>query len=198
MTAAHGARRMAVIAALAAIACVVTGCHWGSSDSTPGAKKPSAKKVAAPAEPGIDPAVAEANRTMASGVPMGTSTAPLEVRFDLATVPVPGTPFAVEVAVLPAAPAPVLRLEVTGGEGLSILDPDGPVSFEKVQAGSVSRLHVKASAAAVGTRLVQVRATLELPDGPESRTFAFPVVIGATAPPAPPPAAKPPAKTAKS
>jgi len=201
MTAAYGARRMAMIAALAAIACVTTACHSGSSDSTPGSKKPSAKKLVTPTEPAIDPAVAEANRTMASGVPIGASTAPLEVRFDLATVPVPGAPFSIEVAVLPAAPAPVLRLEVTGGEGLSILDPDSPVSFEKVQAGSVSRLHVKASAAAVGTRLVQVRATLELPDGPESRTFAFPVVIGAAAPPpppSPPPPAKPAAKTAKS
>jgi hypothetical protein len=197
MMAGHGARRIAAIAALALVAFGSAACHPGSSDSTSGAKKPAAKKLTTPSEPAIDPAVAEANRTMASGVPLGTSTAPLEVRFDLATVPVPGTPFAVEVAVLPAAPAPVLRLEVTGGEGLSILDPDGPVNFEKVQAGSVSRLHVKASAAAVGTRLVQVRATLELPDGPETRTFAFPVVIAATAPPAPPPPAKPAPKTAK-
>jgi len=87
--------------------------------------------------------------------------------------------------VLPDAPAPVLRLEVTGGEALSIIDPDGPVAFEKIQAGTVTRLKVRASSATAGTRLVVVRATLDLPGGPESRVFAFPVVIGGPAAPAP-------------
>ena len=153
------------------------------------ARKPNSKKAATrPAEPTIDPAVVEANTKMASGVPMGTSTAPLEVRFDLASVPRPGETFEVAVAVLPAAPAPVLRLEVTGGEGLTIVEPDGSVAFEKV-AGGVrrppqdprdfrGRRHPpRAGPGDAGT-----------PGGPESRVFAFPVVIGgqATAAPAPP------------
>jgi hypothetical protein len=155
------------------------------------AGKPAAKKAApTPTAPSVDPAVAEANRTMVSGVPMGTSTAPLDIRFDLSAVPSPGEPFEIDVAVLPEAPAPVLRLEVTGGEGLSIIDPDGSVAFEKIQAGSVTRFKVRASSATAGTRLIEVRATLELPGGPESRVFAFPVVIGVPAAPAAAPAAK--------
>ena len=185
------------LAGLALAALLLAGCHRGGGDAASASGKPAAKKAPLPApEASVDPAVIEANRTMASGVPIGSSSAPLEVRFDLASVPRPGAAFEIDVAVLPGAPAPVLRLEVTGGEGLAILDPDGFVSFEKVQAGTVTRLKIRASSATAGTRLVQVRATLELPGGPESRVFAFPVVIGAPAAPAapapaPPPAAKP-------
>jgi hypothetical protein len=194
MTARRGVsvRTVLALAGLGVGAFLLCGCHPGDGGGTTTARRPTAKKAAPPPEPAIDPAVTEANRTMAYGVPIGTSTAPLDVRFNLTSVPAPGTPFSVEVAVLPEAPAPVLRLEVTGGEGLTILEPDGSVGFEKVQAGSVSHLHVRASSAAAGTRLVQVRATLELPGGPESRVFAFPVVIGAPAAPVP----APPAKTA--
>jgi len=184
----HGGSRQALraLAALGLIAILLGGCHSGSQGPAAVAGKPAAKKAAAPsAEQNVDPAVAEANRTMVSGVQIGTSAAPLDIRFDLSTVPVPGEPFEIDVAVLPDAPAPVLRLEVTGGEALSIIDPDGPVAFEKIQAGTVTRLKVRASSATAGTRLVVVRATLDLPGGPESRVFAFPVVIGGPAAPAP-------------
>jgi hypothetical protein len=173
------------LAGVGLAALLLAGCHSGGDGPAPVAGKPAAKKAAPPpSEPSVDPAVAEANRTMVSGVPIGTSTAPLDIRFNLGTVPGPGEPFEIDVAVLPEAPAPVLRLEVTGGEGLTVIDPEGSVAFEKIQAGSVTRLKVHASAATTGTRLVQVRATLELPGGPESRVYAFPVVIGA--PPVPP------------
>ena len=192
MRARHGVSVQAVLAlaGLALATLLSGGCHSGEGDATAALRKPAAKKAPAPTEPAIDPAVAEANRTMASGVPIGSSTAPLEVRFDLGSVPRPGETFQIEVAVLPGAPAPVLRLEVTGGDGLTIVEPDGFVAVEKVQAGSVTRLRIRASSAAAGTRLVQVRATLELPSGPESRVFAFPVVIGGPGAPPPGPAAK--------
>jgi hypothetical protein len=181
------------LAALGMAASLLAGCHSGGEAPRPAARKAAAKNAAQPAEPSAEAIVAEVNRTMASGVPMGVSAAPVDIHFDLASVPNPGAPFTLEVAVLPAAPAPVLRIEVTGGEGLAILEPEGPLGFEKVQAGSVTRLKVRASSAEAGTRLVQVRATLELPEGPEWRVFAFPVVIGAPAAPAvkaPVPAAK--------
>jgi hypothetical protein len=185
----HGilVRTVLALAGLGLAAAELGGCHSGGEGKATVAGKPAAKQAAPkPSEPSVDPAVAEANRTMVSGVAIGTSTAPLDIRFDLRAVPAPGEPFEIDVAVLPEAPAPVMRLEVTGGEGLSILEPDGSVAFEKIQAGSVTHLKVRANSAAAGTRLVAVRATLELPGGPESRIFAFPVVVGAQAPaPAP-------------
>jgi hypothetical protein len=180
----HGilVRAVLALAGLGLTAAGLGGCHSSGEGPAAVAGKPAAKKAALrPTEPSVDPAVAEANRTMVSGVAIGTSTAPLDIRFDLHVVPTPGEPFEIDVAVLPEAPAPVMRLEVTGGEGLSILEPDGSVAFEKIQAGSVTHLMVRASSATAGTRLVAVRATLELPGGPEARIFAFPVVIGAPA-----------------
>jgi hypothetical protein len=172
----------------AAVLAIFAGCHSGAGGNPAApASKPAAQKATGPSEPAVDPGVAEANRSMAAGVPIGNSTAPLEIRFDVASVPVPGEPFTVDIAVLPEAPAPVLRVEVTGGEGVNILDPEGAVTFEKVQAGTVQRLKVRASTATAGTRLVEVRATLELPAGPEARAFAFPIVVAAQ--PAPTPAA---------
>lgn len=187
----HGVSRHAVpaLAGLALAAALLAGCHSGGEGPAPVAGKPAAKKAAPPpSEPSVDPAVAEANRTMVSGIAIGTSTAPLDIRFDLSAVPKPGEAFELDVAVLPEAPAPVLRLEVSGGEGLAIIDPDGSVAFEKIQAGTVTRLKVRASSATAGTHLIQVRATLELPGGPESRVFAFPVVVGGAATPAQAPA----------
>jgi hypothetical protein len=178
-----------VLAGLGLAAVLLAGCRAGDGAAGDTARKALTKKAASAPAVTVDPAVTEANRTMASGVPIGTSSAPLEIRFDLAAVPRPGEVFSIDVAALPAAPAPVLRLEVTGGEGLTILEPDGFVSYEKVQAESVTHLKIRASSAAAGTRLVQVRATMELPGGPESRVFAFPVVIGAPAAPIPAPAA---------
>src|SRR5437660_3341360 len=113
---ARRAAASAVLAALVALgACQKPG---GPATSTPHPGTAS-RPVAHPGGPPPDAAVVEASRRMAAGVPVGTSTAPVEVRFDLATVPVAGQPFEVSVAVLPAAPTPVLHIEVHGGEGLS-------------------------------------------------------------------------------
>ena len=70
---------------------VLAACHAGGGGPPGGKARPAAKK-AAPTESAAEAAVAEVNRTMASGVPVGTSTAPLDVRFDLVSVPAPGEP----------------------------------------------------------------------------------------------------------
>ena len=154
------------LAAAAWIGAALLGaCHrGGEAPATPAV--PAANRAAVKPEPSVDPAVAEANRSMAAGVPIGPAAGPIEVRFDLPAVPVPDETFAVEVAVIATIPAPALRVEITAGEGLAITDPEGPVTFEKIQAGSVTRVHVHATSAGAGTRLVQVLATLELPEGP--------------------------------
>jgi len=138
-------------------------------------------KTVAPAEAPADPAVVEAKRTMAAGVPVGTTTAPVEVRFDVPTAPIAGQPFEVRVAVLPQALAAVLHIEVDANEGLVIAEPDGALTREKVEAGTLERITVKASSATPGTRILTVKVTLELPTGAESRAFAFPLIVAAPA-----------------
>ena len=176
------ARRARAIAALGGLL-ALAACHPQDDPAAPAPRVGGASRKHVPAgEPSAEAAVADANRKMAAGVPVGASTAPVEVRFDLASVPVAGQPFEVSVAVLPAAPAPVLRIDVRGGEGLSVVTPDGPVSIEKVQAGTLESLTVTAIAAAAGTRVLGIAVTLELPTGTESRNFAFPVVVGPSGP----------------
>jgi hypothetical protein len=175
------------------VASLLTGCRDGGS--APAAPAPGSARPAA--RPAIDPAIATANRTMAAGVPMGDGTAPVEARFDLPSVPAPGEPFLVRVAILPSAPAPVLRVDVTTSQGLVVLVPDGPLTFEKVAAGSVVPFDVRAESGQAGARVMSVKVTLDLPDGPQSRIFAFPVLVGAPPAATPPPAPAAPAASAK-
>ena len=186
MTDNSGARRVLVLTAITAL-CVLGACQRDGGASAPATDTgPQSKKLQATAGSRPDAAVADANRNMAAGVPLGESTAPVEVRFELGTAPVAGEPFDVSVAVLPGAPAPVLHIEVRASEGLIVVAPDGPVSIEKVEAGSVERLTVKASSAKTGTRVLSVKVTLELPTGAQSRDFAFPLLVGGgTAEPVP-------------
>jgi len=186
-------------AARPSVALTVTGLFAAACS---GSSTPTAAPAPAPAAPRVvkstlDPAVIAANKTMAAGVPIGDSAAPVESRFDLGAVPAPGVPFVVQVAILPAAPAPLLRLDVTAAEGLSILSPDSQLTREKVTAGSVVPLEIRAESTDAGSRVLYVKATLELPDGPQARTFAFPILVAPAAPQAPAAAAKAPG-TAKS
>jgi hypothetical protein len=180
------------LAALSLLAALAAGCGGGSGSTAPPAAHPVTK---APAAPAVDPGIATANRTMAAGVPMGDGTAPVEARFDLVSVPGPGEAFLVHVAVLPAAPAPVLRVDIMPSQGVTVLAPDAPLTFEKVAAGSVVPFDVRAQSPEAGARVLSVKVTLDLPDGPQSRVFAFPVLVGA--PPAQSPAPTPAKAAAK-
>jgi len=173
------ARRVSVTALIGGLI-ALGACHRGA-DVAPPVVAAGPKKAAAPAAPAADPAVVDANRKMAAGVPLGTSTAPVDVRFDLVSVPVTGQPFDVSIAVLPEATTPLMHVDVRASEGLNIEAPDGPVAIEKVQAGSLSRVDVKLSAARAGTHVLSVKVTLDLPTGAESRDFAFPLIVGAPA-----------------
>ncbi len=166
---------------LVAGALLIGGCQRGAA--------PAAAQSARSADPAGDPDVLNANRVMAAGVPIGKTTAPVDVRFNLGAVPRPGEPFALEVAVLPRGPVPLMQVDVSSSEGLNILEPAGQVTREKVQAGSLVHVHVRASAAATGTYIVQVRTTLELMDGSEADEFAFPILVGERLPATSPPAA---------
>ncbi|MEI8299091.1 MAG: hypothetical protein WCH32_13810 [Pseudomonadota bacterium] len=175
--------------ALAALALLLAGCHRGAGQGVVAPVVSS--QPAVPRDAPADAAVQRANHTMAAGVPIGVSAAPVEARFDLAAVPTPGVPFVVGVALLPGAPVPLLRVEVSASDGLTVLEPEAQASHEKVAAGTVIPLQLRLQSAEVGTRVLMVKVTLELPEGPQARTFAFPLLVSAPAPPATAPVAPP-------
>ena len=181
----------AALGLLLATVAGLAGCQRSDTEATPAtAGGPAAHASAAPS---VDAGVASAMRTMAAGVRMGAGNAPVEVRFELSSVPVQGQPFEVDVAVLPQATTPVLRIAIEGGSGLSLLAPAAPVAIEKVQAGSVEHVTVRATSTDAGTRVLTVKVTFDFPAGAESRDFAFPLIVGAASAPDPVPA-KAPAK----
>ena len=161
---------------LAVLLLALGGCH---RQPEPAAPPPTAAAPKAPpkADAGVDPAVAEVSRTMATAVTVGPRTAPVEARYDLPGVPVIGLGFKLDLAVLPQAASPLLRVELRASEGLTVIDPVATQSLEHVQAGAVLHVPVTLQATTTGTHVLDVGVTLELPTGPESRTFAVPVIV---------------------
>ncbi|MEY4376825.1 MAG: hypothetical protein RJB26_1375 [Pseudomonadota bacterium] len=129
-------------------------------------------------------------RDLVEGVPMGKPVAPVEVKFGLMSSPQPGVPFKVRVVLLPGATVPTMDVEVSGSEGLVLLDPVAPVTLERVSAGSVREVTVTAQAPTAGGFVLNVAVTLDDPLGEQTRVLAFPVLVGGSALPAPPSRAK--------
>jgi hypothetical protein len=150
------------------------------SDPPPAATPAAGPKPAAPAaaEDEPDPEVVAVQQQMPRAVTVGAATAPVELRFDLATAPRPGEPFTLELAVLPQSALLSLRAVITGSHGLEVVSPAEGLAFERLQAGSVHRFTITAVSARPGTRVVNVAMRLELPTGPANRTFGVPVVVG--------------------
>ncbi|MFO0334280.1 MAG: hypothetical protein ACK53C_04480 [Pseudomonadota bacterium] len=163
--------------AVLASAWLVAAC--GSDVPAPATKPaPAAPAAPAAAEDEPDPEVVAVQQQMPRAVTVGAATAPVELRFDLATAPRPGEPFTLELAVLPQSALLSLRAAITGSDGLEVVSPAEGLAFERLQAGSVHRFTITAVSARPGTRVVNVAMRLELPTGPANRTFGVPVVVG--------------------
>jgi hypothetical protein len=136
-------------------------------------------------------ATARVSRDLVEGVPLGKPTAPVEIGFSLTAPPQPNVPFKVRVVLTPSATVPAMTAEVTAGEGLVLLDPIAPVSFEKVSSGSTYEFTVTAQAPIAGGQVINVAVTLTDPVSEQTRAVAFPVLVGGSAVPAPATRAKP-------
>lgn len=147
--------------------------------------------------PAADPAASATNasarvtRDLVDGVPMGKLTAPVEVKFGLLSSPQPGVPFKVRVVLTSSVTVPLMQAEVSAGEGVVLLDPIAPVSFDKVSAGTPYEFVVTAQSAAAGGQVINVAATVSDPVSEQTRAVAFPVLVGGSAMPPPVTRAKP-------
>jgi hypothetical protein len=159
-------------ACLLALGALLSGC--GSSgapvaDVTKGAGQPAR--------------VASLDRDLVEGVPMGKPVAPVGVKFGLSGTPVAGTPFKVTLVVSPEVIVPSMLVEVTPAEGLVLLDPVEPVTFQKISAGSTHELTLTLQAPANGGYVLNVAVTLNEPAGDQTRVLAFPLLVGGSATP---------------
>ncbi len=160
---------------LLALVTLTSGCGKAATPTADGAN--GAKGAGAAAR------VAALGRDLVEGVPMGKPVAPVGVKFGLGATPVAGVPFKVTLVVSPEVIVPSMSVEVTAAEGLVLLDPVAPVTFEKISAGSAHELTVTLQAPANGGYVLNVAVTLNEPAGDQTRVLAFPMLVGGSATP---------------
>jgi hypothetical protein len=120
--------------------------------------------------------VAESSK-MASAVVSGKTSAPVDLRYELAAKPEIGQPLEIALAFLPTAPADALEVEVSGMPGLTVASGVA-VKFDKVQAGETYTHKVLVQASGTGTYYFSVIAKMVTQARTEARTFSVPVVVG--------------------
>jgi len=123
-------------------------------------------------------AVAAEESRMASAVVSGKTSAPVDLRYELAAKPAIGQLLEVELAFLPTAPADALEVEVSGMPGLTVASGVA-VKFDSVQSGETYTHKVLVQASGPGTYYFSVIAKMVSAVRTEARTFSVPVVFGA-------------------
>jgi len=164
----------------------LAGCGGKSDDATFKARtrdkpEPSASKAAGPVDE---------DARLANAVVSGKTSAPVDLKYDLAAKPVAGLPFEIELVFQPRLPADTLEVEVSGMAGLTVAQ-QGSYKFDKVQQGTPYTQKITVQADADGTYYVSVIARMITQIQTEVRTFSVPVVVGT----APAPVAKPAPQT---
>jgi hypothetical protein len=168
------------IVALGALLALM-GCSKNSDDEAAAALAPNkAKPSGSVARGGKLPPAADDESRLANAVVSGKTSAPVDLKYDLAAKPAVGQPFEIELDFLPRLAADTLDVAVTGMPGLTLVG-GGTVTFDKVQAGTTYTHKVLVQADADGTYYVSVIAKMITQVETEVRTFSVPVVVG-TAP----------------
>jgi hypothetical protein len=154
----------------------LTGCGGKSGDETTQVRtavKPNPAQAAKPAPVDDD-------SRLANAVISGKTSAPVDLKYDLAVKPEAGKPFEIELDFLARLPADTLEVEVSGMPGLAVVGP-ATFKFAKVVAGTPVVQKVSAQADADGTYYLSIVARMITQVQTEVRTFSVPVVVG-TAP----------------
>ncbi len=131
-----------------------------------------------------DPIRQQLQRSSTAGVRTGMGDAAVEVRFALSSAPMPGRPFGLTVSVLPNEASMNLSVEVPPAEDLKLAHVAAPVSYDKVEKGSIFTIPMEFVAATAGVHIVSVTVHSKIPTGSDSVTYAYPVLVG-SAPVAP-------------
>jgi len=163
--------------ALAALL-TTTGCSRKSDEEAAAALAPDkARPSAVVAGTANTRPVVDDESRLANAVASGKTSAPVDLKYDLAAKPEVGQPFEIELALLPRLPADALEVEVTGMPGL-VLVGNGAMKVEAVRGGATYTHKVLVRADAAGTYYVSVIAKMITQVQREVRTFSIPVVVG--------------------
>jgi hypothetical protein len=158
----------------------LSGC--GGSEEPQTVTPLQVKKEKAPDDP---------TAKMARAVPIGGATAPVNLKYDILTRPVVGTPVEIELAVLPTQHADSMSVSMTGSPGLALSMENAP-AVGTVNNGHIERVRFTARADKDAVYYITVTATMYTAGSSEVRNFALPVIF---APPESSPAAGAPGST---
>ena len=100
-----------------------------------------------------------------------------DLKFDIASRPQAGLPFNVELALLPTTESPVVTLELSGSDGLTVATEDASATFTDVTRAHVYRKSVVANTAAEGVYFLSVVASFKNADFTDSRNFTIPIIV---------------------
>jgi hypothetical protein len=171
---------------LAAMLCAA--CGKGSSGD---AAKPSQTGQPQPASGPADAASADEasvqdaekqTSEMVRGVSPGKPTAPVELKFNIASKPALGVPLDIDLAVIATGSTDSMTLSVQGSEGIEVDATTSLASFPKSQPGALYRHKLRITPRAEGAFSVSVLITMIVPgSGPQSRSFSIPLLVGSVA-----------------
>lgn len=170
---------------------LVAGCGSKEEEQAASAPEAAAPAPAAPAPVAASPEEVAKDARMANAVADGKTTAPVDLRYDIATRPDVGQPFEVELELKPRVSADALDVEIGDSPGLTF-GGERAARFPNVEAGQGYSFKVQVTGASAGLYYVSVIAKVSSKVQTEVRAFTVPVVIGTPAPAA---AQKPQAQT---
>lgn len=152
-----------------AIACVsLSACGDSGDDKASQSITPiQVKKESAPADP---------TARMARAVPIGGATAPVNLKYDVLSKPIVGTPVEIELAVMPTQHADSMSVSMAGSPGLTLSLENVP-SGGVVKSGHIEKVRFTALADKEAVYYVTVTATLYTAGTSEVRNFALPLIV---------------------
>ena len=119
---------------------------------------------------------------MVRGVSPGKPTAPVDLKFNISAKPALGVPLEIDLAVFATGAIDSMTLSAQGGDGLEIDAATSLASFPKSAAGVLYRHKLRVTPRAEGAFYVSALVTtLVAGTGPQSRSFAIPLLVGGVA-----------------
>jgi hypothetical protein len=160
------------------VALLLAACHGDSSE----APQPTpVHKTKTPPLPRKGPTPEELTAGMVEAVPLGKSTVPMAVKFDLPDRPALGQPLEVVVALLPQV-AGSASIQVTGTEGLKLAPEAATIAIPSVEPTQAYRVSIGTTPTAEGVQLLNLSVTLTHDEATETRSFSVPVIVTAADP----------------
>jgi hypothetical protein len=166
--------------ALSLATALAAGCGGKSDQEVAAQATKSAATAVADKAAAVAAKAQQEDERLANAVATGKSSAPVDLKYDIAAKPVSGQPFEVELTFLPRASADSLDVDISAVEGLTLVG-DGKVKFDGVQAGERYTTKLLLQSGADGMYYIGVATKMVSKIQTEVRNFSVPIVVGSPA-----------------